>query len=96
MTSCGHNRVIGTMDSIMSQVVFYTSITCIAAWVLEPLLEFCPVRPKNNWKPFGIYKGHILYERIYDSGKKSWRYAVSDGHVYLSNTAMQNENIMPL
>ena len=90
------------MESFVLQTLVFTCVACGVAWVFDPLISACIARRRqqavyDNWKPFGLYKGHILYERTYDSGKKSWRYEDKngDGHIYMGATTVQNENITP-
>ena len=85
----------------MLQTLVITCVACAAAWVFDPIITECrrkQLTANTVWKPFGIYKGHVLYERIYESGKKSWRYEDKDGdgHIYLGTSAVQNEIITPL
>lgn len=86
------------MESIMAQILVATWITCATVWIVDPTV--CCRRNTVEtavWKPFGVYKGHILYERTYESGKRSWRYENKDGeYVYMGTTTVQNEIITPL
>jgi hypothetical protein len=45
------------------------------------LLEVAKQQPANEkWASVGTYKGSVLYEQTYPSGKKAWRYTDESGH----------------
>jgi hypothetical protein len=86
------------MEYFMLQTLVITFIACATALITDAIASNCARRPVyDNWKPFGLYKGHVVYERVYDSGKKSWRYEDKDGdgHIYMGAATVQNENITP-
>jgi hypothetical protein len=87
------------MQHFILQTLVITFMTCAATLLADALLSVCRYRQPQadeNWKPFGIYKGHLLYERTYESGKKSWRYEDEDGYIYMGASTVENENIEPL
>jgi len=92
----------GIMESILAIAIVSTGALYITAWILDPVFKCCSTRSAqpvhDHWKPFGMYNGHVLYERTYASGKKSWRYEDKDGdgHIYMGATALQNEIITPI
>ena len=45
----------------------------------EPSIQTIP--HNENWTATGTYKGSVLYERIYPSGKKAWRYLDESGQL---------------
>ena len=45
----------------------------------EPSIQTIP--SNENWTAAGTYKGSVLYERIYPSGKKAWRYLDESGQL---------------
>jgi len=46
---------------------------------LENAIQTNPSNEK--WAPTGTYKGTVLYERTYPSGKKAWRYLDESGQL---------------
>ena len=85
---------------MLSQTVVIAFVACASAFIADRILTACKRKPNivhGNWKPLGIYKGNVLYERTYTSGKKSWRIVKDgDGHIYMGISTLQNEIITPL
>ena len=68
--------------------VEYDAVTDMVAMVyisvafMTAVITCCTCRSEDPWKRIGTFKGNLLYERTYPSGKKSWRFKEGGEYVY--------------
>lgn len=71
-------------DSALTTVNVCDFLLCVGVVIL---VFYCQAKKQNSeWKRIGTYEGAPLYERMYASGKKSWRFNQDNEFHYMNAT----------